>query len=234
MAVLSEFLGLRRDVPLGTSRFVAGAAAGSAADYEHILAIVPDLTKLAGSGQVGDLPLNAMALRVVSWVTEANLTGQATNYFTWNVLQKRGGALLVNTNTSTAVGAAGAATITPASMANISVGTSLLVDTGASQETVVVTAVTATTFTATFANTHSSTWNIVSSPLVSVTYSSAPVTETALTPRQTAALVPNVLLGGDILTFKRVSSNATGLASPALTVQIDWAPVQGKRPAGLI
>ena len=231
MAQINEFLGIHRDIPLGKSMLIPASAAGSATDYEHVLAVVPDLTKLAGSGQAGDLPLNAMALRLVALIPEANLTGQATNYFTWNVLQKRGAALLVNTSTTTAVASAGSATITPSAMTNIAVGTSLLVDTGASQETVVVTAVTATTFTATFANTHSSTWTIVSAPLVSITYSSSGVTETALTPHQIAALRPNILLPGDILTFQRVSSNGTGLASPALTVQLDWAPAQGKRPA---
>lgn len=229
MAQLNEFLGLHRDLPLGGTRYVASAAAGSATDYEHVLDILTNLSSLAGSGQAGDLPLNAMTVRAVMWCVEANLTGQATNYFSWQVFQKRGGALLVNTNSSTAVSSTGVATVTPASMANISVGTQLLVDTGASQETVTISAVTSTTFTATFAQTHSGTWNIVSPPLVNVTYSSSGVTETALIPRQTTALVPNVILPGDILTFRRVSSNATGLASPALTVKLDWAPVQGRR-----
>lgn len=230
MAQLSEFTGLHRDLPIGPSLYVAGASAGSAADYEHVLAVVPDLTKLAGSGQAGDLPLNAMALRLVALVTEANLTGAATHNFTWNVLQKRGAALLVNTTTSTAVASAGSVAITPGSMTNIFVGTQLLVDSGASAETVVVTAVTSTTFTATFANTHSSTWNIVSAPLVSITYASG-TNETALTPHQIAALKPNILLPGDIITFQRVSSDSTGLASPATTVQLDWAPAQRTRPA---
>lgn len=229
MAQLNEFLGVHRDIPLGGTRYVANAAAGSAADYEHVLDILTDLTKLAGSGQAGILPLNAMTVRAVLWCVEATLTGAATNNFSWQVFQKRAGALLVNTNSSTAVASTGVATVTPASMSNISVGTQLLVDTGASQETVTVSAVTATTFTANFAQTHSGTWNIVSPPLVSVTYASG-TNDTALVPRQTTALVPNVLVAGDILTFKRVSSNATGLASPAVTVKVDWAPVQGRRP----
>jgi hypothetical protein len=296
MAQISEFNGLHRDLPIGPSVLIPAGTAGSSYDYEHVLAVVPDLTKLAGSGQAGDLPLNAMTLRLVALITETSLTGQATNYFTWNVLQKRAGALLVNTtasavntSTSTAVSAAGSVTITPASMtgifvgnpllvdtstsqetvivtavtattftatftkthsstwtivstsgaqtiapasmANIFVGTPLLVDTSTSQETVVVTAVTSTTFTATFANAHSSTWTIASPPLVSIVYSSSGVTETALTPHQIASLVPNILKPGDVLTFQRVSSNGTGLASPALTVQLDWAPTQGRRPA---
>lgn len=231
MAQLSKSDGLHRDVPLGATRFVANAAAGSGADYEHILVVLPDLTKMAGPGQKGILPLNAMEVRQIIWVTEAVLTGAATNNFAWQVLQKRAGALLVSTTTATAVGAPGSVTVTPAAMTNIFAGTQLLVDVGAAQETVVVTATTSTTFTATFANTHSGTWNVVSAPLASVTYASG-TNEAALVPRQIAALAPNVILPGDILTFKRVSSNATGLASPAATVQIDWAPAQGNRIAG--
>jgi hypothetical protein len=230
MAQLSEFMGLHRDLPIGPAMLIPSATAGSATDYEHVLAVVPTLTVLAGSGQAGDLPLNAMALRLVALITEANLTGAATNNFSWQVLQKRGAALLVNTNTSTAVSVAGSTTITPGAMTNINVGTQLLVDSAGNAETVVVTAVTSTTFTATFANTHSSTWTIVSAPLMSITYASG-TNETALTPHQIASLAPNILLPGDILTFKRVSSNSTGLASPAVTVQLDWSPAQRTRPA---
>ena len=233
MALLNEFLGINRDLPIGPSVRFASATAGSATDYEGILFVVPDLTKLAQSGRAGGLPMNALRTRLAVWTTEANLTGQATNFFTWQILHKRAGALLVNTTTPTAVAAPGVVVITPASMTNIVIGTALLVDTGASAETVVVTAVTATTFTATFANTHSSTWNVVSAPLASVAYSSAPVTETALTPRQIATTyTANPILSGDILTFKRVSSNATGLASPAVTVQLDLVFAQGRGFAG--
>lgn len=69
----------------------------------------------------------------------------------------------VRTTSSTAVAAPGSATITPASMANIQVGMILTISEGTgTAENVKVTAVTATTFTATFANTHSSTYNITS------------------------------------------------------------------------
>lgn len=294
MALLSKSDGLHRDIPLGPSVPIPAITAGSAADREIPLVVVPDLTKIAGSGQAGDLPLNAMAVRAIIWTVETTLTGAATNNFSWQVLQKRAGALLVNTTTSTAVSSAGSVTITPSAMTNIFVGTQLLVDTGASAETVVVTAVTSTTFTATFANTHSSTWNVVSAPLASVTYattsSSTTITsgvktvtpasmasiyvgtqlnfsggtgsaetvvvtavtsttftanfanghsggytiaiaEVALVAHQLTALAPNKLLPGDILTFARVSSNSTGLASPAVTVQLDWAPLLGNRPA---
>lgn len=58
-----------------------------------------------------------------------------------------------NTTLGTAV-SPGAATVTPASMAGIAVGTLLNIDSGASIEYVYVTAVTGTTFTATFSKSH--------------------------------------------------------------------------------
>ena len=66
----------------------------------------------------------------------------------------------VNTTSATTI-SAGSQTVTPASMANIFVGTQLFFSggTGAS-ETVIVTAVTGTTFTATFANGHSGAYTI--------------------------------------------------------------------------
>ena len=50
--------------------------------------------------------------------------------------------------------AVGPATVHPASMANIAVGVRLSIDAGAAQETIEVTSVTATSFTATMANAH--------------------------------------------------------------------------------
>lgn len=70
----------------------------------------------------------------------------------------------VNTTSTTAVAAPGSVVITPASMANITVvGMVLQIfgGTGTAEE-VVVTALSSTTFTATFANTHSGTYNICS------------------------------------------------------------------------
>jgi hypothetical protein len=61
------------------------------------------------------------------------------------------------TTLGTAVTSAGSHTVTPASMASIGVGTQQLIDAGgANIETVTVTAVTSSTFTATFAKTHTS------------------------------------------------------------------------------
>jgi ABC toxin N-terminal region/Neuraminidase-like domain/FHA domain/PA14 domain len=59
----------------------------------------------------------------------------------------------VNTTAATVI-TAGSATFTPASMANIAVGSVLVIDDGAAQETVTVTAVTAASFTAVAAKGH--------------------------------------------------------------------------------
>jgi len=70
---------------------------------------------------------------------------------------------LVNTTASTAVSVAGSTTITPTSMTNIVPGLTLNISHGTgTAEDVVVVSVTASTFTAVFANTHSGTYNICS------------------------------------------------------------------------
>lgn len=70
---------------------------------------------------------------------------------------------LVSTTATTTVSSAGSTTITPASMTNIVPGITLNISHGTgTAEDVVVTSVTATTFTAVFANTHSGTYNICS------------------------------------------------------------------------
>lgn len=108
--------------------------------------------------------------------------------------------------------------VTPAGMPSISmlgihVGDALLVDTVVSgvQETVVVTAVTAKTFTATFANAHLS-----AAPIVTATDAQG-VPRLANGPR--FALQP-----GDVLKLTRTSNNVTGLATPAGNFFIDWVP----------
>jgi hypothetical protein len=60
---------------------------------------------------------------------------------------------VVNTTGST-IGSTGSQTCTPGSMAGVVVGAPLVCDAGGSRETAIVTAVTATTFTVTFAQTH--------------------------------------------------------------------------------
>jgi hypothetical protein len=61
---------------------------------------------------------------------------------------------VVATTLGTAV-TAGAQTVTPPTMASIFAGAQLLVDSGVNQEVITVTSITTTTFTATFANSHS-------------------------------------------------------------------------------
>lgn len=108
--------------------------------------------------------------------------------------------------------------VTPAgypsiTMYGIHVGDSLLVDTVASgvQETVVVTAVTAKTFTATFANSHTS-----SAPIVTaVDLRGVPL----LANGQRFTLQP-----GDVLKLTRTSNNVTGVATPAGNFFGDWVP----------
>ncbi len=73
----------------------------------------------------------------------------------------------VNT-TGSAIASTGSQACTPASMTNISVGVLLTCDTGGSLEVVQVTAVTGTTFTATFAHTHSASFAITATNVLPV------------------------------------------------------------------
>lgn len=219
---LAKLLGLNREIAWPPAASIAAATAGSAADYEHVIFVVPNLAALASSGEVGDVPLEALELRAVNIVPEAGITGAATNNFAWNIWHKRAGALLVSTSAPTTISGAGAATVTPASMANIEPGTHLVFagGTGAT-ETVIVSSVTTTTFTATFVGAHSGGYTITSAPVATVTYASG-TNESALVPHQFAAALGTILLPGDILTFARASSNSTGLASPAALVHLDY------------
>lgn len=75
----------------------------------------------------------------------------------------------VNTTSTTPVAAPGSVAITPASMANISVGMALVITGGTgTPEVVPVIAVSGNTFTATFANTHSGTYTIRSANSVNL------------------------------------------------------------------
>lgn len=223
MAEVEKILGRRRDLPMWESiNLNSSSAGGVSTDYEHVILFVPQL--IAPSGLSSDLPPNAQNVRSVSLVFEANVTGVATNNFTLNILQRRGGALLVNTNSASTV-TAGSFTVTPASMANIVVGSQLVFSAGTgATETVTVNAITSTTFTATFANGHSGAYTIVAAPMATVTYASG-TNETAFVPHQFNVPVGNwnMLKSGDCVTIQRVS-NGTGLASPALTVGVDLVP----------
>lgn len=222
MAVIEKSMGRNRDLPQLEALNFAAAAAGSAADFEHIAGVLTDLTAGAPSGtnMMGSTN-NSMYIRNITLTWEANLTGAATNNFTINVNQYRAGALLVNTTSATTVVASTMA-VTPASMANIAVGIQLVFSGGTgATETVTVQSVTSTTFTATFANGHSGAYAIASAPLATVTYANG-TNDTKWVQRNMIVQKTNFIKGGDVLTVARVSSNATGLASPIGFLNIDW------------
>lgn len=77
-------------------------------------------------------------------------------------------SVIVGTTSETAVAAAGGATITPVSMANIAEGVSLLIDQAPNQEVVTVASVTGTTFTANFALAHAVGFVVAGAPPYSV------------------------------------------------------------------
>ncbi len=121
-------------------------------------------------------------------------------------------AIAASTTSSTAVSSAGSHAVTPASMYGIHVGDYLAISGGTgTAETVQVTAVTATTFTATWANTHSGTYNIATTPQTTGN-------------NTIVANEPFVILGGDVLALGRVSNNATGIATPLLQVAVELLP----------
>jgi len=215
-------LGRNRDLPALEVLNFAAASAGSASDFESMIAMVPDLTvgAPAGTSFMGTSN-NTMYIRNVSITWGANLTGAATNNFTLNINQYRAGAAVVSTSSATTI-TAGTRTVTPASMAYIFVGTQLVFSAGTgATETVTVLAVTATTFDATFANGHSGAYTIVSAPLATVTYASG-TNDSKWVPRTLTVQKVNEIRKGDVLTVARVSSNATGLASPVGMVCVDW------------
>jgi hypothetical protein len=99
-----------------------------------------------------------------SHISMTGTWGSVPGYALFSTMTLAGGnyAFVVDmptaTKLGTAVTTAGVNTVTPASMANIGVGTQQVIDFGnANVETVTVTAVTSTTFTATFAKAHSAT-----------------------------------------------------------------------------
>ena len=238
MAKLHRLMGKNRDVTLGAQIRIPSAAAAGANDYEMVVFTVPDLTKIAPtvSGTAGFVPQNAAYVRSIMLTPEAAITGAATNFFAWNVRQYRAGSLvaLINTTSATTITAGSGVVVTPASMAGIQVGTILYFSGGTgTAEYVIVTAVTATTLTATFANNHSGAYTIVSNNIASVAYSGTGVTEAAYTTHQSGVgaftiPTPHKLIAGDVLTLAR-QTFGTGLSggSPALTVMIDYGAVVG-------
>ena len=215
-----------RDIPqLEGFNINVTVGGGSGSDYEHVVAIVPDLSKLnlVPSGYVGALPINYQVIRLIMLVWEANVTGVATNNFTINFNQRRAGNLLVNTtiNNGSSIGP-GLVTVQPTSITNIFNGMQLSF-TGGTAETVTVFNVQANASPATFqcqlVNSHANASAIVSVPLATITYA-AGVNDTAFIPRYFTP-TPHFLKAGDIITMQRVS-NGTGLSNPSGSAIIDW------------
>ncbi len=121
----------------------------------------------SGSAQSGSVYLAFSEANAVQFLmffnstpaTETAETGARYLRIT-NVRLVSSAANTVDTTTSTTI-SAGSQVVTPASMENIYIGQRLVIDSGeATSESVVVTAVTSTTFTATFANGYSGTTTV--------------------------------------------------------------------------
>lgn len=222
---ISKALRGNRDLPQVESiNLNALAGAGSGSDYEHVIVALPNLRQNAPAGTAGMYADNTMQIRWCMLTWEANLTGANTNNVTIQFNQRRGGNFLVNTTSSTTVTAGSLATITvgAGAAANCYIGQSLSVSGGTgTPETVVVTAYNPVlnTITAYFVNAHSGTYNVVAAPLATITYASG-TNDSAWITRQ---LVPvqNTIKPGDVITVQRIS-NGTGLATPAVTVGVEW------------
>lgn len=171
---LNAALGRDRDVAITAHETLAGAAGGTAADFEMPLWIVPDVTRAFAPqlirGNVNGvalsaLPRNEVAVRSAQIVGNAAITANATNSAELRINLWRGGVLqgaLASFNTVAAttitpavVASAASQTVAVASGAGLRPGQSVVVDTGASQEIVVLTAATATSVSAVFTKAHS-------------------------------------------------------------------------------
>src|SRR5579859_2114040 len=180
MAVIVPSEGRRRDWPQIEVAQVASAAAGSAADVTTQVCALPDLTLTDlpnGLNETisGMIPLNAMRVRHAAWINNAaNRAGNATNNFDFNLRVYRAGVLQgvlayytqsISTTVAAAVSATGVQAVTPAAMTGIMPGTALYIDSGGTPELVYVISVGATTFTANFTKTHSSSFTVTSALL---------------------------------------------------------------------
>ena len=114
----------------------------------------------------------------------------------------------VNTTSGTAVASTGSQTVTPTTMYGIHVGDSLLVDSAVTPEVVVVTAVTATTFTAVYASTHLINFTVVTNNAYGAVANGSPFE----------------IREDDVVTWNRISNNATGIATPAGLLVAELVP----------
>jgi hypothetical protein len=133
-------------------------------------------------------------------------------------------SLPVNTTSSTTITAGSGVIVTPAAMTNIFAGTQLRFSGGTgTAETVVVTAVTSTTFTATFANNHSGAYTIVTPTALTyipagrcVSTSSATSITAGSNVTVTPAQITNIYVGQ-----KLNIANGTGTAEDIRVKRVD-------------
>lgn len=236
MAVLSRILGSRQDIP-----FVEGAnfaAVTATTDYEHPILVIPDLTVGASTGAASMYAGNDLYLRYLSIVPESSITGAATNNCILGFRQYRAGAALnlISMQNTGAITAGSGVVVTPKTGTlnkNIQIGTILHIAAGGgTAEDVIVTARTATTFTATFAYNHNASTAITGTYLAAVWYNGSGVTETAYTAHQLTPIA-NQFLPGDVLTFQHIHYG-TGLSGgpPAVTVLAEYVSLAGSLPKG--
>lgn len=219
---LERGLGRHTDAPQLESTLCPASAAGAGTDFEHLIAALPNLAQGAASGTSGFIATDRMFVRWVTLVAEAVITGVVTNNFTLNINQKRAGALLVNTTIGGAspVGPGAQVTVPLASIANVTPGM-MLTFSGGTPESAQVQSVNAAagTIIVNLVNAHNNGTAVVATPLATITFA-AGTNAAALTPIQLAC-VPNEIAPGDTVTIQRVSAG-TGLASPALSAQLEW------------
>jgi hypothetical protein len=164
------------------------------------------------------LKVTALATGLSLTADEIAFLGTSTNY-------------AVNTSDATDNLAAGAVTFAPASMANIGVGSMLVIDAGALQETVTVTAVTATNFTATTINPHNGTvtpFPIVDAPMAATGQGWLNLLEVSpIAGSQTAALAPesSYVTGTQIFASQTATVGGTVTAGNVLTTAVNGIAV---------
>jgi hypothetical protein len=143
-----------------------------------------------------------------------------------------------NRTLNLAINATGVQIATPSSMANIVIGTVVAIDSGSNAETVVVTATTATTFTASFTKTHSAgvtiqlvrafAGRIDQSGIASQISQEMGLNEASVNIIAAHPTDADILYCGT--TDQRVFSTSSGSTANASTV---WSEATGNKPAGI-
>jgi hypothetical protein len=218
-------LGRHRDIPHLRNFWKANVAAGSAADYEHALVALPDLTVGAASGTAGFAASDLMHVKRALLIPEAAITGATAHYFTWQLNWYRAGVAPVSTTLNNgAVTGTGVQTVTLTAITNIVPGM-VLTFSGGTAENVMVTAVNYAnkTVTAAFTISHADSTNVLTPPLASVAFITG-TNASKWVPIQLSGLANAPLKPGDVVTLARVSNDATGLASPAVQCVLELSP----------